>query len=584
MSPIQGGKAKRLTPIEALTVVHDRIRSGDFRKDVLTLVEQNGRAWRTLSEEPQRLKAVHVSAEVFDYFGKYDAAEKVLYPEATASLEALSKISVTSAGPSDDTLNKRRIWIALAWATTQYRNEHYEDAMETLEACRAAVNAMTAADRDGHLLLGTQARLSYARGQVSRQLHDHAGARRSFGEAIVFANRRFTAKTPEAELPGHRLEAASQAARDAFDRDRLLAQWTMGKCFALGLGWIAYTTGMLSEAKMLMSAGYTLLRGTHDEIHRAYATLLLGAVERAKAGDDEIRLKTAIKILENARKGLSKHPTYRHRASFELALAYYRHGATRPKAVIEIRKVQRGLGTGVRSARWKTAALVVESRVARLNSDHRNARRLAEQAVDVIRGTDHLETQSEAYIALGEAFLAKSAVRRERGEVAAAGLVLSDAIQAFGAARDRAGQNPKVLAVAHLHLADAHRLQDNLFEAFAAYGVWSGQLEAEVEHGFVRTLADRVGKDLRIDEVFFVDDRAIKASTPKSHHVDQLEAFILRRGAKKGWSPVATAENFELSLSSLNKRKQVLHSKGLNVPLNPQGRPRNKKEGADKEK
>jgi tetratricopeptide (TPR) repeat protein len=322
---------------------------------------------------------------------------------------------------------------------------------------------------------------------------------------------------------------------------------------------------------MQMSAGCSLLRGTEDSVHRAYATLLLGAVARAKAGNDPDLLKRSLHFLEDGAKGLADHPTYKFRASYELALAYYKQESTREKARAELRRLKSGL----RSARWHSASLVLESRLERLSGSFAGARKLAEQAVDVIKITDYSESHAEALIALGEAHRARAIARLEQAR-SSADLSFEDAIKFFVMARERAGNNPKILAVSNLQIASVYIHQHLLGEAHAAFAPWLSTFKNVVEHGFVHALAKDVGERLQIKERFLRHDNDLSLDTPKQRHIEELEAFLLRRAAKLGWSPEQTAVNFGIGVSALNKLKRQLNERGRDVPLSRRGRPRRK--------
>jgi tetratricopeptide (TPR) repeat protein len=321
-------------PHDALEQVHDQIRRGDFDRRVVRTVRTCNPLWQALPDERLRLKGASVSFEVAEYFGHYDEATRYLEQEGPRAVECLRDL-VDGARISEEEiriLHKRRIWVAMAYAGGLYRHEDYTKALEVLKGCTDAVRVLDPAGED---LFGTRARLAYSVGQVYRQLHRHEDARRRFEDAVFFANRRFTVKTAYADLPG--CAARSVDGRRDFVQDRMLAHWTIGKSMALGLGWIAYTTGALSSANMLISAGYALLRPTRDGVHRAYATLLLGAVRRARAGDDVEQLQRAITLMEDAAEGLARHPTYTLHASYELALAYCRLESRRSRAREEVR-------------------------------------------------------------------------------------------------------------------------------------------------------------------------------------------------------------------------------------------------------
>lgn len=554
---------------QAVEVVHNSIRKGDFHDGVLSAVRKHAQAWGRLQQAELRLKGVYVASEVFDYFGEYKSASEVVEKAADGTLPTIRELRSPPLGSQEFTVLKRQIWLTIAWATALYRREEYGNALDVLDLGREQVEAV---DPDRRALLGSRARLLYGMGQVRRQLHDHEAARRDFSEAIVFATRRFTLRTPQAELPAHRLPMASTRDQTSFERDRLLADWTIGKCLVLGLGWISYTTGHLAEAEMLMSAGYALLRGTQDRVHRAYAMLLLGAVARARAGSGAGRVEAAT-MIENAEPGLTDHPIYRYRASYELALALYHDPATRPRARRRAQSLLGRAGSSMRSARWKSTALVVLSRIARLDGDHKGAEQLARRAVKAVENTSFSEVQAEARIARGEALVARALCLPATDRAP----LLIKAAQLFREARAKAGKNPKISAVAHLYLASLYHHLGQLSEAYGAFATWPESFAGQVEHGFVRALAAQVAQELKVDEVFVLSDTDVNEAKLRRSHVASLEAFLLRRAAKKGWSSAQTARNFGMTIGSLNKRKRELLGQNLVVPTNRRGRPKSTK-------
>lgn len=552
-------------PLDALADLHRRLRRGDFGKDLLEVVRTSAKRWQSLPGEDSRLRAQYLVAEVLDYFGFYAEADEHLRDVGPAQRAIVRRKQFHR--DADPSISKWRIWVSMAYATSLYRKASYSRALAVLGDCAGALKAL---DPSTTALFGTRARLAHLRGQALRQRHDYSAAERQFEAAVVFARRRFDLKTPSAELsPQHPSGELSLANPKDFERERLLAHWTIGKCLALGLGWIAYTTGRLSPAAMLLSAGYGLLRGTGDGVHRAYAKLLLGAVARAEAGDEEERLRDAIAVMRDAAQGLEEHPIFSLRASYELALAYSRLKDERPKARSEINRLKDGLGRthslSVR-ARWTSAALVVESRVERLDGDLSRARQLASQAVSQAdaAGKSHTEVQAEALIALGETLLAQAVLAENSGRKTQGANCRQDAIDRFRGALSLARDNPKVLAVCNLHLARAYGQRGSLGEALEARAAAKAH-EPSIDHGFVRKLAEEVDTEIEARRYFVIDGQAITLKQPAQ--LRALQAFLVRQGKAYWSSPADLAEQLEIPEKTV---RELLRELGL---ANPPGRP-----------
>jgi tetratricopeptide (TPR) repeat protein len=411
-----------------------------------------------------------------------------------------------------------------------YRRDDYASAQALLERCEALI-----ALPDAPPLLGTRARLSHALGQVFRQQHQYDKARDAFRTAMVQARLRFAANTRDAEQRQID-DPPFGASPDRFEDHRLLCHWTVGKCLALGLGWIDYTTGQLSSASGLLSAGYALLRATGDVVHRAYATLLIGAVERARAGHDEAGLEAAITILRDGSSVLRAHPRFELRASFELALAYYRLPKYQQQAQEEIRILKTHFNSSptARSARWHSAVLVIESRMMRRAQNYDGAVSRAQLAIrlaEKARGSAErpADVLAEASIAMAEAQLAQA--ESGVGDIEASHLRRL-AISRLQRALSHGGDNAKIRAVCELHLAHAHRMAGAYLDAQLARARAAEWLRS-VEHGFVKDLAQRVDHLMDDHVAFFLDGRT--APLTKSANFERFEVFLIRQAmARKG--------------------------------------------------
>jgi hypothetical protein len=550
----------------ALDEVHRRIRRGDFDESLLATVRQQAATWQAAPSIATQLKGTYVVAEVLDYFGQYAEEWHQLERVGPEQQDFVRKIAARQPLEEDLSLSKRRIWVTIAFAMALYRKEEYRDALSALVACRAATDAL---DPGREMLFGTRARIAHSHGQIRRQLHDYASARREFEDAIVFARRRFVGKTAFAELP-HPSEPAGVFGSAAFEDDRLLAHWTVGKCLALGLGWIAYTTGQLSAAAMLLSAGYTLLRGTGDGLHRAYAKLLLGAVERAAAGDDPQRLAKAIETMEDAKMGLESHPTFKLRATYDLALAYYRLPRCRVDARRAIGELKAGLsGKGQRSARWMSTALAVESRIERLEGNLERAETLANRAVACAESAppEHNAINAEALIALGEVFRDKALEARSHRSKKI-DFSSDHAIDRFEKALALASDNPKIAAVCHLHLARTYCERDAIREAQIEYAAATA-VTPIVEHGFVKALADTVAREIRIRNCFFVS--ADSPSLMRKQLVRDLEEYLLAQAKNRRKTLKEAAKLLGVALTTAKKIQHRASARNQSIGQRPVG-------------
>jgi tetratricopeptide (TPR) repeat protein len=527
--------------LRQLNDCHDKLRHAQFDTALLHRIDKFDHAWKGLKQTNRTayVQGRCVVAETYDYFGRYSSAAEALSGDDPNELEKLlptaSKLSTEARG-----LWKRIIWLVMAKAQIKYREERYMDAAELLELCNQATESL---DPQAHALFGTRARLAYFFGQITRQRGLYPEAKRWFSQAVAWATKRFVADTPFVEIiePVDQVLALPKRVQRRFDHARLLATWTIGKAQALGLGWVDLTTGNLASADIHLNAGYAMLRTTADWIHRAYSMLLLGVVERARAGNQPAGLNDAITRMREAKEGLSDHP-FKLRACYELAQAYLRLRAT-DDARREIDEMLSGLPSDERSGskqrRWRCNGTIVKSRVERIagNLDQaenlaRCAERWAARADQELKSDRHSEPWVEAVIARGEVL-----VERARLSTAErASQILKEALRCFEVARDHGSANPKTVSVCRLHLA---RVRFRLGEHRKAKEEYASALEssATVEHGFVRSLAHDVANEIRTDDSFFISSNLsftdLSSASAQTLTADAAEArlheFLARR-------------------------------------------------------
>jgi tetratricopeptide (TPR) repeat protein len=483
--------AASLAEMEA---AHRRLRRSEFDSELLETVRKNGEKWAGLPSLEQRLKACYVRAEVLDYFGDYDAAAAAVSSVGKAQLQPLNDV-IRDGWPARDVKEmlviKRRIWVGLAYGAVFYRQGDYQAARSLLDLCDGAAVA-----RNAPRLLGTRARLAYSRGQVYRQSQQFVDALRQFELATRLERERFREKTPEAEQASLSAPSFESVATPAFHDARLLAHAVVGKCLALGSGWIEFNSGRLSSADVLVNAGYVLLRSTGDVVHRAYAVLLIGAVKRARVGNQVDGLKRAIAIMEDADRVLSQHRIFALHSSYELLLAYAQHASYRARAYSRLGELKSNLVCGdrwqskgepwrsKREARWYSQVAIVESRLRRLDAEP-DLQRSEEAAAAALRAAAFTQLPAaiaEAELAMGEVRLAQRNPQQ--------------AANRFEKAVAHATHNPKIVAAAYLHWARALCLAGSFEQAHVARAQADSWIH-QVEHGFIQDLASSVDSELQ---------------------------------------------------------------------------------------
>lgn len=490
--------AEPSSPEEALERCHVDIREGHFSAAILKRVRKHQPRWETLPAQQKHQGAV-VASEVYDYYAMHDDASRALQDYNLDDMLSALKSGERYRSPT----LKREVWIVLSLAQAHYRSENYTKVRSVLSDC---VGVLDAADPARERYLGTRARLTHLSGQVHRQLGAYDEAVRQFGESIEYAWRRFRQKTDFREFIGPEKYAPSAMSPEIQDREfhhaRKLANWTIARSLALGIAWVYYVTGRLSDASRCLAVGATLFRSTHDSVHRAYCELLSGAVERARHADKPERLDSALKCMRVASTGLVDHPLFRLRAGYEVALAHLHAGDT-AAAEKEIAQLERHLlprqptartsagrgsrqpSDGGRSLRWQSQVQALRSRLCRARKDYTQA---ADRAADALRFAERAQQptlRAEALIAWAEA-------ECESGSDAE----LEHALGRLAEARSLSRENPKIGAVCSLHTARVHLKRGRQDEARDAFRRWDLEYHAIVEHGFVRRLSDQVRAQL----------------------------------------------------------------------------------------
>jgi tetratricopeptide (TPR) repeat protein len=533
-------------PWEALAKCSDEIRQGSFTPQLLQRVEEHEVLWRQ-AQNPLRFRAAIVTAEVFDYFGRYQQVRRSLERFNYELRDVLAALkSEASRGEPVDLIP--RMWVVLCLTQALYREDDFPRTAVVMRQCLEILDKF---DPNENRFLGTRARILMMIGQSLRQTSDYEEAIRSFTESIRFANARFIQKTPGLELEGPDGVVRGDGRIDTaqFLAAQRLAHWSTAKSLALGMGWIRYVTGRLASATNCLSTGSTLLRALHDPIHRAYCQLLIAAVARAKDAQDPEKVRKTLAPMRDAAAGLAKHPLFSVRAHYELAVAYL-HFGDHNAARAQIDELSKGLEQpdAAPFTRWRCAAQILESRLMRKQGDLVTAADTAKKALDLAQEQRRPNWEIEALIAQGEAL----GLCRENG-------MLDQAVRCMEQARAQSKNNPKTEAVCTLHLAQFHFRLRHEDRARDELNRWKVEYESAVEHGFVRHLARSIERQLGYPDpnsVFVIQGDRL------DENLARLEKAVVTRVLSLGLDRAAEKQRLGLKTERQVQRLQDKHRLG----------------------
>ncbi|PWU05845.1 MAG: hypothetical protein C5B51_13685 [Terriglobia bacterium] len=513
----------------------------------------------TIDDQLNYYDGISISAEIYDYHGKFKEAFRVVQAEG-AKVDA--ELDTLPRADEDRTITNVRIRLFLAYCQTFYRSHRYLEARGKAERCKDLVDQLlkrsddpdaTVMDHDDSVE-GTAARTYYFLGQVYRQLSEYERSRVAYVQATELLHDdlkrkydRFKAK--EDGLSGAIGSATTEqqktifknrlrAQRDHFIEERDYISRNLALCLApRGLAWLAYITGHLKHARPLIIQVITLLYSTGDWVNKAYAELLWGMVKRALAGSDVPKLEAAKKILEGAYNELQDHPLYRARAAHELALAcfYLRRDRECEEYLNEVLQIVRSPHTT--DVRWQCKALVIWSRLQRRRRDFAAAERTAAHVLSTAQKAHQVLCEIDAFIARGEA-------RLELGKYQKAKEDFRRALR-----KAKSSDNAQTTAVCNLHLARVYLSENNLRKAEDHFGQWQ-QLKRLIENQTVHAMANSVQTDIEARKNDFVITSGA-ANLNFDQHVKTLREFLVKEARRRYSSNDKVAENLGISRQTL---------------------------------
>jgi tetratricopeptide (TPR) repeat protein len=372
----------------------------------------------------------------------------------------------------------------------------------------------------------TRARIHYTIGLIHRQQHEYREAKRFFTEAMI---------------------DASKALEDYADANKhLITAFTIAKCVGLGLAWVFYTEAALHIAEPFLITARTLLRSTPETIIRSYVDVVHGCVQRAAHGNNPILLQRAVDLLTEAYTLFKDrgHSEYQAKAANELALAHLQQAMNSAVNSDTFHKALAEAGNKAdevtrlsldRDPRATCNALILSSRINRLDKNWPRAKQLADQALKQSQDKDARFNRIDALIAVGEAAL-------ELREYAAA-------TKSFIQALDEGSSNPKIRAICHLHLSDAYIRQGAVKEAKAQFQQW--RLVADIiENAFIHSFGRQIEATLtEVRRDFFISFSEMQLNP--SELEDRLHGFIARWAKDKEEDDAEAAKRIKRSRATL---------------------------------
>lgn len=456
----------------------------------------------TREDQKTSLQIKCVAAEIFDYFGQYDEARKLIEVDGLKCRQNLDELirardlreAQRDLFRESRTLFKQWVIAVLQYGYLYYRNYKYPEALEQWEVCQ---NALTERIADpAYPCHGTQARVFYAIGLAHRQMgyRNYGKAKRSFADAVDYA-----------------WLDVEDGLRD--ETDIALSEYRIAKCLGLGLGWVAYAEGELHLAQPLVVAARTLLADKPEQLIKGYVDVVHACVEMSAHSDDPEKLNTSLESLGKCYRLFQekRHEEYRVRTAYELSRGHLKRAISgcedradfeeSRKRAIEVE------ASGKRKdyPRWRCNALIILSRLYRHQRLFDEALRAAQEAFEHGKANDF--TKVDALIALGEARFAL-AQKNDSSEYYAL------AVQDFKNALDIGRNIPKIVTVCRLHLARTCARMGNFHDGFQHFANWKAI--QTVENSFIRALGAEVEKEIATLQRDFLIPFATEKLDPKA--------------------------------------------------------------------
>lgn len=519
------------------------------------------------------LKSFAMCSEVFQQFGLADEAEAAAregkkFLDYVLPLEGPCKLVKTE---SPELLRERVRLIVDFVLAHYYRRHRYTTAKSIILRCRDFVEG-TLREAETFPCHGTLGQIYAALGRCSRQLAD-TDAEEFFARAVEHNFHRARRKFEQ-------FPSDTEEHREARREELALATLRSGISLGLGIGWVNYAKGHLRRAlhNNLIPARVLLLN-TGDELSAAYVDLILASVKRALAKEGEPGLSEAADLALKSYEVFkhNEHTRYVARAAWELGLIYLHSGRLEDAdaKATEVLNISRELN----DRRWLCNSLIILSRIGRKRGQLGEADRLASEAIE-------LSGERNQRLCRMNALIARGVTRIELGETK---LARKDLTQALGLNREPAAAddtrpiNPKIEALCCLHLARSYARDREGARAEEYLQRWKA-IREEVEHRYVRDLAEEVEGEIGALEADFVIKAGASIDLNYKKHLRALQKFLIDQAKNDSSEKQKVASKLGITRQALYEwEKEIRKQDERSVNESAEGQPASSASGSLKQ-
>lgn len=359
------------------------------------------------------LRVASLLGECHDYYGRYEEAAAVLAPwESQIHAGLASGAGSEKIRRSDDEAGwkyrRQILYVAHQMAATDYRRQDFDRARARIEHClRFATELLEPVP---HSVIK---RLLFAQGKLALRERQPETAIKAFRSALLRAEAGYSLKRDRlfqdinrAGKHGDAAEVVDRLQSQLHEEERIFGSWA-GQVFALGLGQAYLVLGNVDEARSMIIGGLLLLNPS-DELHAAYARMVLAKAERLSAGREaRQQLEEAGRRLAECRKVFATYFGRRlshldlrawHEASLNAA-ALGRFAEARSSLRKLLERVEKPGELVAGRARWIVLGRLGLSEIALRAKDYAEAMTQASEARRIAQRECQYALQEEAELA-----------------------------------------------------------------------------------------------------------------------------------------------------------------------------------------
>jgi hypothetical protein len=514
-----------------------------------------------------------VTSELFDRFDCIGEATEAS-SEAKAFIDQLRKEGDNFRPEGSRRILREKVRLSLNYAQARYYRSHkYEAAKKVVDGCQHFIERFLK-DEESFPCHGSLAQCLWLGGKIARQEGRYEEAEWSFLRSEIHHRQRVESKRKQA--------GASSLAGGSVSEDLTFSTYRTGIIRGLGHGWMNVARGHLRRALHDIIPARTMLLHAEDELNNAYLDLIEASIWRSlspRGGPGfEVAIGMADSALEVFRR--NKHSRYAARAAFELGLTYLLSGKLEEaeQKASDVKKAS----VKANDSRWICNSNILLSRISRVKGDSASALQLATEAIalanvhtQTLCHVKGLMARGEAKIELNDmdgaredlhqaldlnARLDKRTGGRGRPKRRETICYLSKGVRTdlyqtlirSGTASGQEGAGPtnlRINAICYLNIARSYAREHLKGKALEYFQHWK-QVEREVEHRYVRDLADDVLKEIGLLE----QDLVIVAGTADLNYKayeKKLRTFLIKQAKEKGLSTKGAAEALGISRQTL---------------------------------